>query len=92
MEKKDLARDEKGPAAPPTANKSPKVPVADLRPSAEELARKAYFTYLNEGSPEGRHVQHWLDAEAHLIYPRVHAGISRIGRIEQTSASKGTRR
>jgi hypothetical protein len=28
--------------------------------------RGAYFRYLNEGSPNGRDVQHWLEAEAHL--------------------------
>ena len=36
----------------------------------EELARTAYFAYVNEGCPEGRHVQHWLDAEAGLIKAR----------------------
>ena len=36
----------------------------------DELARTAYFTYVNEGCPEGRHVQHWLDAEASLIKER----------------------
>jgi len=36
-------------------------------PSPDEVARRAYFTYLNEGSPEGRDVQHWLAAEAELI-------------------------
>jgi len=51
--------------------------VADLKrkegafaPSADEVARKAYFTYQNEGSPQGRDVQHWLAAEAHLIAER----------------------
>jgi len=39
-------------------------------PSPDEVARKAYFTYVNEGSPLGRHVQHWLDAEAQLIAER----------------------
>ena len=38
----------------------------DFAPSADEVARMAYFSYVNEGSPEGRDVQHWLDAEAHL--------------------------
>jgi hypothetical protein len=46
-------------------------------PSPDEVARKAYFTYVNEGSPEGRAVQHWLDAEAALTeernLTRVHA-------------------
>ena len=38
--------------------------------SRDEVARRAYFTYLNEGSPEGRDVQHWLDAEAQLLKER----------------------
>ena len=38
----------------------------DFAPSPDEVARKAYFIYLNEGSPEGHNVQHWLDAEAAL--------------------------
>ncbi len=46
-------------------------------PSPEEVARKAYFAYVNEGSPEGRAVQHWLDVEAALTeernLTRVHA-------------------
>ena len=39
-------------------------------PSPDEIARRAYFTYVNEGAPLGRHVQHWLDAEAQLIAER----------------------
>lgn len=42
----------------------------DFAPFPEEVARRAYFTYLNEGAPQGRHVQHWLDAEAQLIQER----------------------
>ena len=51
--------------------------VADLKeneevftPSADEVARRAYFSYVNEGSPQGRDVQHWLEAEAKLIAER----------------------
>jgi uncharacterized protein with von Willebrand factor type A (vWA) domain len=43
---------------------------ADFAPSADEVARKAFFTYENEGSPQGRDVQHWLAAEAQLITER----------------------
>jgi len=39
-------------------------------PSPDEVARRAYFTYLNEGSPQGRDVQHWLAAEAELVAER----------------------
>jgi hypothetical protein len=34
------------------------------------VARRAYFAYENEGSPQGRDVQHWLAAEAALIAER----------------------
>jgi hypothetical protein len=42
----------------------------DYEPPAEEVARRAYFTYVNEGSLPGRDVQHWLEAEAHLLAER----------------------
>lgn len=43
---------------------------ADFAPSPDEVARRAYFSYLNEGAPQGREVQHWLAAEADLIAER----------------------
>ena len=50
---------------------------ADLNPSAvdfaaspDEVARRAYFSYLNEGSLPGHDVQHWLAAEAQLLAER----------------------
>ena len=39
-------------------------------PSTDEVARKAYFSYLNQGSLPGHDVQHWLDAEAQLLKER----------------------
>jgi hypothetical protein len=42
----------------------------DFTPSADEVARRAYFTYVNQGSMPGREVQHWLAAEAELIAER----------------------
>ena len=36
----------------------------------DEVARKAYFSYLNEGSLPGHDVQHWLAAEAQLLAER----------------------
>jgi len=38
----------------------------DLAPSADEVATRAYFSYVNQGSLPGHDVQHWLEAEAHL--------------------------
>ncbi len=42
----------------------------DFAPSADEVARRAYFSYQNEGSKPGRDVQHWLEAEAQLLAER----------------------
>jgi hypothetical protein len=42
----------------------------DFAPSPDEVARRAYFSYENEGSLPGRDVQHWLKAEAELIAER----------------------
>ena len=38
----------------------------DFVPSPDEVARRAYFSYVNQGSLPGHDVQHWLEAEAHL--------------------------
>jgi Protein of unknown function (DUF2934) len=42
----------------------------DFAPSADEVARRAYFSYVNQGSRPGHHVQHWLEAEAELLAER----------------------
>ncbi len=42
----------------------------DFIPSPDEVARKAYFSYVNQGSSQGHEVQHWLAAEAELIAER----------------------
>jgi hypothetical protein len=39
-------------------------------PAPDEVARKAYFSYVNQGSSQGHEVQHWLQAEAELIAER----------------------
>ncbi len=39
-------------------------------PSPDEVSRKAYFAYVNQGSQPGHEVQHWLKAEADLIADR----------------------
>jgi hypothetical protein len=43
---------------------------SDFAPSADEVARQAYFAFVNDGSRPGRDVQHWLAAEAELIKER----------------------
>jgi hypothetical protein len=42
----------------------------DFTPSPDEVARRAYFSFVNQGSSPGHEVQHWLEAEAQLIAER----------------------
>jgi len=42
----------------------------DFAPTADEVARRAYFSYLNHGAGPGHDVQHWLVAEAELLAER----------------------
>jgi hypothetical protein len=42
----------------------------EFAPSADEVARRAYFSYVNQGSLPGHDVQHWLEAEAELLAER----------------------
>jgi hypothetical protein len=39
----------------------------DFKPSPDAVAKRAYFSYLNEGSIPGHDERHWLEAEAHLV-------------------------
>jgi hypothetical protein len=45
-------------------------PISPMASSPDEVARRAYFTYVNQGSLDGHEVQHWLAAEAELIAER----------------------
>ena len=42
----------------------PKTP--ESKPAHDEVAKKAYAIYQKEGRPQGRDVQNWLEAEAHM--------------------------
>jgi len=42
----------------------------DFAPSPDEVARRAYFSYVNQGALPGNAVQHWLAAEAQLLAER----------------------
>jgi hypothetical protein len=57
-------------ASPPTATADLNQNEIDFAPSPDEVARKAYFSYVNEGSLPGHDVQHWLEAEAELLAER----------------------
>jgi hypothetical protein len=43
------------------------VPAEDFTPVASEVAKQAYFNYVNAGSESGHDVRNWLAAEAQLI-------------------------
>jgi hypothetical protein len=57
-------------ASRPTAAANINQNKIDFAPSPDEVARKAYFTYVNEGSRPGHEVQHWLEAEVQLLAER----------------------
>jgi len=57
-------------ATPPGATAQLNKNEMAFSPSPDEVARMAYFSYLNEGSKPGHEVQHWLSAEADLIAER----------------------
>jgi hypothetical protein len=40
------------------------------KPSPDEVARRAYSAYVNQGSIDGYDQQHWLEAEAQLVAER----------------------
>jgi len=61
----------------PRVNRRPAAPTThlkqtphDVRPSRDEVAKEAYFIYLNQGCPQGQDMHHWLEAEAHVLKAR----------------------
>ena len=60
------------PAAAPRPTSATNLNPAEkaFAPSPDEVARRAYFSYENNGSLPGHEVQHWLQAEADLIAER----------------------
>ena len=57
-------------ASSPTAAAELRQDEIDFAPSPDEVSRRAYFSFVNQGAPAGRDVQHWLEAEAELIAER----------------------
>jgi hypothetical protein len=39
-------------------------------PTHDEIARRAYQIFVERGRPEGRDMEHWLEAEAQLVAAR----------------------
>jgi hypothetical protein len=54
----------------PTAAAEPNQNEINFAPAPDEVARRAYFSYVNQGSQQGHEVQHWLAAEAQLLAER----------------------
>jgi hypothetical protein len=51
---------------PVTTEPASRITMGRGQPTHEEIAAAAYLIYLQEGCPEGREVQHWLEAEEQL--------------------------
>jgi hypothetical protein len=54
----------------PTAAAALNQSKTDFVPSPDEVARRAYLSYVNQGAQPGHDVQHWLEAEAQLLAER----------------------
>jgi hypothetical protein len=54
------------PLPTPESNQS----AVEFAPPADEVARRAYFIYENQGSRSGHEVEHWVAAEAELLDER----------------------
>jgi Protein of unknown function (DUF2934) len=71
MKRKNLSPIEKSASTrPPTPAALPKQTAIDFRQSRDEVARRAYSIYRDQGSPQGHDMQHWLEAEAQVIAAR----------------------
>ena len=39
----------------------------EFKPPTDEVAKRAYFSYVSQGSLPGQDVQHWLEAEVQIL-------------------------
>ena len=71
MKHHKLSKTQQAVIAPrPTSSAGLDADEINFSPSPDEVARKAYFAYENQGSQPGHEVQHWLKTEADLIAER----------------------
>lgn len=54
--------------APPQAETGTVASAASFSPHADDISRRAYMCYENQGCQSGRDVQHWLEAESQLLF------------------------
>jgi hypothetical protein len=50
-----------------------------LQPAREEIEQLAHEIYESEGCPEGKDLEHWLQAEVQLLGHRIHEWLSENG-------------
>jgi len=60
-------------------------------PSPGEVASRAYFSYVNQGSQHGHDVRHWLEAETQLLADRLNASPQPPKRVRPIAKSRDTR-
>jgi hypothetical protein len=63
-------QNQKSAIAPPSTTADLNARASEFVPSPDEVDRRAYFSYVNQGSLPGYDVQHWLAAEAQLLAER----------------------
>ncbi|HTV42823.1 MAG TPA: DUF2934 domain-containing protein [Candidatus Sulfotelmatobacter sp.] len=66
---------EPGGTAPPAATADLNQNEASSKPSPDEVAKRAYSRYVDQGSLHGHDKQHWLEAEAQLVAERALARV-----------------
>jgi hypothetical protein len=54
-------------AAPPTPIPDSSLGAIEVKPALQAVAQSADYIYLGQGCPQGRDVQHWLEAEAQMM-------------------------
>lgn len=58
-------------------------PQTAARPSHDEIAQRAYEIFLQRGCPEGRDMDHWLEAETQLMASRQQASAPPAAKISR---------
>jgi len=66
---------EPGGTAPPAATADLNQNEVNLKPTPDEVAKRACLRYVDQGSLHGHDKQHWLEAEAQLVAERALAKV-----------------
>jgi hypothetical protein len=65
--------------------------MTNTTPTHDEIAAQAYQIYLREGCPEGRDMDHWLQAEAELRMRTNDNGASNSSGVHAATPARGER-